>query len=74
LLRARLLVVFPWPCQVFVLAVSLSFKDKNEKEKWIAAWQPMVEQVGVGPFMWAHEGGQAGTQRAALRHAGSAAA
>lgn len=33
------------PKKVFVLAVSLSFKDVGERDKWINAWLPMVEQV-----------------------------
>jgi hypothetical protein len=32
--------------QVFVLAVSLTFKDLEQRDKWVAAWLPMVDQVG----------------------------
>ncbi|KIY98708.1 hypothetical protein MNEG_9254 [Monoraphidium neglectum] len=31
--------------QVFVLAVSLTFKDLEQRDKWVAAWLPMVDQV-----------------------------
>ena len=28
-----------------VLIVELEFKDKGEREKWVAAWQPLAERV-----------------------------
>lgn len=33
--------------QVFVLAVSLGFKDAKDRDRWIEKWLPMVEQVNV---------------------------
>lgn len=33
--------------KVFVLAVSLAFKDAKQRDDWIEKWRPMVEQVGA---------------------------
>ena len=33
------------PAQVFVLVVSLTFNKEAERDKWVEAWLPMVDQA-----------------------------